>query len=1220
MRTLVLAREPTAAQSIAQRLTALGHQVDSCGDVSRALAEHEAAPYDLVVADWELVSAEEAEFCHWLWRRPGAGEPVLLFVANAEDVTKLAPLLSSGPSDYLVRPLDPDHLELRLRLAERRAHESLRRRSAEEKLRASEARLQRITDNVPGVVYQVIGKPDGSLTFTYLSDACRTMFGVEPDEVVRNPSSLLSLLHPEDVEGFARSVAESFESLTPWVLEGRAVLHSGETIWFHGASRAQRLPDGRVLWDGVIVDVTEARRAQAELRETHERIDLAVQGSSDGLWELTLEDESFPPRNLQMWFSPRFKELLRCTSDDPETMAAAWYAALHPDDQPYVVEQLRRHLVDRLPFDVEYRLRNIAGDWRWYSARGEAQRHPTSGRAVRVAGSIRDVTDRKQLERQVLQAKEELELRVQQLQQEIGERKRAVASLRESELRFALAASGVTDGLWDWNLATNQVYYSPRWKSMLGHGESEITNSPEEWLSRVHPEDLPEVQAMLDDHLEGRRQHFEQEYRIRHRDGAYRWVLARGLAIRDADMKAVRIGGSQTDITRRRQMEHALRRSETRNRALLNAIPDTMISLTREGRFLDVKPSPGVTLVAEPNEVLGLLLEETSLPSSLIAAAREALGRTLDSGTLASFEYHLPASDGTRYFEARMVPSGDDETLTIIRNITERKRAEEALRETLERFDLAIQGANDALWDVKIRDLRGFTDANEIWFSPRFRKLLGYEGSESVTPTMWLSRIHPDDRDDVESAVRRHLLEREPYDVEFRMQTGAWGEYRWYNSRGQGIWADGGEPVRFAGATRDVTERKKLERQLHKANDELELRVQQLLATNEALHREMAERRRVVVSLGQAEEARRLSEASFRSLIEASPDAIIVHRHGQIVYVNPAVLEVLGYERGEDLIGTAPLALMHPEDRPRAGKCIDRLQAGALSMSPRTEQRMIHRDGHLMLVETMGLPVSFEGSPAVMGVVRDITERRRAEEAMRAIEKLAATGRMAARIAHEINNPLAGIKNSFLLIKDAIPTSHPYHSYVGRIEREVERIARIVRQMFDLYLPIRELGPCDVRSVIEDVAALLEVNCRETGIRLRVDAARAGNTVRLAEGSFRQVLYNMVQNAIDASPASGEVRIWAEMQGQNLCVSVQDQGCGIPHDLRSRIFEPFFTTKSGTAGTGRLGLGLAICQSLVQAMRGSLDFESEPGRGTTFRLCLPVDQAAAEPLPEEASA
>ncbi len=161
---------------------------------------------------------------------------------------------------------------------------------------------------------------------------------------------------------------------------------------------------------------------------------------------------------------------------------------------------------------------------------------------------------------------------------DITERKRAEAALRESEERYALAARGANDGLWDWDLRSNRIYYSYRWKSMLGYGERELSDHPEEWFGRVHPDDRDELEAKITGHLDGRNPHFESEYRIMHRDGTFRWVLSRGLAVRGKNNQATRMAGSQTDITMRKKAEEQL---------VYDAFHDALTGLPNRALFMD---------------------------------------------------------------------------------------------------------------------------------------------------------------------------------------------------------------------------------------------------------------------------------------------------------------------------------------------------------------------------------------------------------------------------------------------------------------------------------------------------------------------------------------------------------------------------------------------------------------------------------------------------------
>jgi diguanylate cyclase (GGDEF)-like protein/PAS domain S-box-containing protein len=162
------------------------------------------------------------------------------------------------------------------------------------------------------------------------------------------------------------------------------------------------------------------------------------------------------------------------------------------------------------------------------------------------------------------------------------ERQRTLEALRRSEERYALAVRGANDGLWDWDLTTDRIYYSPRWKAILGYADLEIGDSPQEWLGRVHALDLERVRAEVSEHLAGRSSHLETEHRMLHADGTYCWVLTRGLAVRDAGGAAVRMAGSQSDITQRKTAEDRLQHDAFHDS--LTGLPNRALLLDRLGR------------------------------------------------------------------------------------------------------------------------------------------------------------------------------------------------------------------------------------------------------------------------------------------------------------------------------------------------------------------------------------------------------------------------------------------------------------------------------------------------------------------------------------------------------------------------------------------------------------------------------------------------------------
>src|SRR4030066_247706 len=165
-----------------------------------------------------------------------------------------------------------------------------------------------------------------------------------------------------------------------------------------------------------------------------------------------------------------------------------------------------------------------------------------------------------------------------QARQEITERQRVEVALRESEERYALAVRAANDGLWDWNLKKSQIYYSPRWKHMLGYTDQQIGDNPNEWFNRVHPDDITQLRTNISAHLKGLPAHFECEYRIQHSNGSYRWMLSRGMAVMEDEKTAQRMAGSQTDITLRKQAEIKL---------LHAAFHDWLYELPNRSLFID---------------------------------------------------------------------------------------------------------------------------------------------------------------------------------------------------------------------------------------------------------------------------------------------------------------------------------------------------------------------------------------------------------------------------------------------------------------------------------------------------------------------------------------------------------------------------------------------------------------------------------------------------------
>lgn len=358
------------------------------------------------------------------------------------------------------------------------------------------------------------------------------------------------------------------------------------------------------------------------------------------------------------------------------------------------------------------------------------------------------------------------------------------------------------------------------------------------------------------------------------------------------------------------------------------------------------------------------------------------------------------------------------------------------------------------------------------------------------------------------------------------------------------------------------------------------------------------------------EDALRQSERRFRLLLDASHDAIFLHgfqengRPGTFVEVSRAACEWLGYTRAELLVLT-PEGLLALEERLTLPGLAHRLrQQGNLVFS----QKFITKDGRIMQVELSSQVVEVDNRMMVLTIARDISERNRAQALATATESILAKGRMAAYVAHEINSPLAGIKNAFQLVSNSIPASHPHYRYVGLIHQEITRISTIVKSMYELYKPTSQL-PTDLllETVIQEVFTLLAPKVRAHQVDLRLEMPDPTLRATLPSDLLRQVLFNLLQNALEASPIKGVVSCHALRQGDRLCILVADEGRGIPPEVAPRVFEPGFSTKHATGTQMGLGLGLGSSRKLTEGMGGALTFANNPeNKGCTFRLDLPL--------------
>ena len=354
-------------------------------------------------------------------------------------------------------------------------------------------------------------------------------------------------------------------------------------------------------------------------------------------------------------------------------------------------------------------------------------------------------------------------------------------------------------------------------------------------------------------------------------------------------------------------------------------------------------------------------------------------------------------------------------------------------------------------------------------------------------------------------------------------------------------------------------------------------------------------------------------ESQLVAIVESSDDAIISKDlNGVIQSWNASAGRMFGYA-AEEAIGQSILLLIPPELHAEEAEIMAKLAAG--QRVDHYETQRLRKDGQLIDVSLTISPVR-DAAGRVVGaskIARDISERRKTEEALRIGERLASVGRMAATMAHEINNPLEAVVNLLYLAANQPSLPEAAQRYLWAADQELTRVAHITKQTLGFYRESATPQVTRLSEIFDGLLLLYDAKIRNKNLRVEISVPD-GMEITVVRGELRQVLANLLQNSIEAVPPGGDIRIRATMRhgsghGDAVQITISDNGNGIARADQSRIFEPFFTTKKDV-GTG---LGLWVCKGIVERHGGSIRLRSRTtagDSGTVFSVFLPVSGPA----------
>jgi PAS domain S-box-containing protein len=605
-------------------------------------------------------------------------------------------------------------------------------------------------------------------------------------------------------------------------------------------------------------------------------------------------------------------------------------------------------------------------------------------------------------------------------------------------------------------------------------------------------------------------------------------------------------------------------------RDLINKSNDAIfVADPRTGLFIFVNDKACASLGYKRQELLtmGVMDIEASLPDNF--SWQKHADELRRKGSLIFEGVHKRKNGVTFPVEANIshaVLNTGEYLVTVVRDITERKRTEGALKEREKQLAESQRIAHIGSWEHNLKTDRAF------WSDELFR-LFGLDPQKDPADiVVFFDLVHPDDRPKLKKAIDETLRERKPYSIDYRLIRTD-GTVRILHAQAEIVADDAGDPVILSGTAQDITERKR------------------------------------------AEEELRLSEERFCTLAGAAFEAIAVSEEGNLVDANRQFCDMVGYSLDE-LRGMPVINFIAPEDR----ELVRHNQS--IGYEAPYENRLLHKNGSVILVESRARHFTIGNRRVRVTVLRDITERKRAEQDLLKTQKLESLGILAGGIAHDFNNILTAILGNISLARMKMKPDDPQ---IRRLE-EAERASYHARELTQQLLTFAKGGSpvkstVSLEGLIRDSAGFA---IRGSNVRCDFHFSQDLLPVDVDEGQMGQVFNNLVINACQAMPEGGTISIEAHNadagpeegvplhEGRYVRITISDQGTGIPEEHLQRIFDPYFTTKQ--LGSG---LGLSIVHSVVRNHSGTITVKSRPGAGTTFIIYLPAStKQAVEKVPE----
>jgi len=890
----------------------------------------------------------------------------------------------------------------------------------------------------------------------------------------------------------------------------------------------------------------------------------------------------YKPKSKEVIYNNRMFTMLGYSPNDLPHTYTTFSQLIHPEDAKKHKREVRGILYrPKNNYDLELRFKRKDGTFNWVLFRGMAVEWDSDGEVTRIIGTQTDIHSIKEVEEKY----------------------------QAQRLRNEMTLAAANDGTWDWNVETDEVFFDDRYYTLAGYEPGEFPRILDEYRKRVHPDDHHIVFDGSADHIAGKEEFFSTEFRYLRKDNSYMWILSRSKIFEYSDDgSAKRIVGIHTDITNLKNIEASLQKSndelskakiylERQNRfqeALLDAIPNPVFYKDMTGNYIGCNDSFSKIMNVSKQDIVGKSIEEI-WPYEDASHYQQKDDEIYKTMKRQEYEYSLKVGNQNIdlivnkdfFYDENGNHAG---VVGIAQNISELKASQRKLAQNEQLYRLVTENSADVIWTLDI-------ELNQTYVSPSVFQVLGYTVEEynEVELNDFLLPVDVKKYETILEKWKRDEASRKSFNFNDEMiHIRKDGVKIWIEVNIHSLFNEKNEIIGLIGTTREITLRKNLE-----------------------------------------DERRKLKEY-LDNMVDSMPSIIIgIDKNHKITHWNAEASRISGLNVN-DIMGQ-PLELVLDIFSALESDINYSLKTGSLVEKSRIPYKT---ENFNILVDLTIYPLRSKDSEGAVIRLDDVTERAKIDQMMVQSEKMMSVGGLAAGMAHEINNPLAGILQNIQVINNRLSTSLPKNVEVAEKfnidlknlelymqERDInemmdgiidsgKRASQIVNNMLSFSRKSESrYSSHDVNQLLDstlDLAANdydLKKKYDFRQIKIEKDYESNIPPIPCEASKLQQVFFNLIKNSSEAMSDNrnrnleSRLKIETKTDGDILNIQISDNGTGMDETTLKRVFEPFFTTKEVGVGTG---LGLSVSYFIItEDHGGEMSAESNLGIGSKFTIQLP---------------